>query len=158
MRYSLGGSNAYESVRTAFPELRKLCAERPGIVLGDIHTGHWVRYHSQCSVIANVFLLTPLQAAKVEENSRLLALTPAELLSAKPEVRYVFAHHSVLVTRDEKNVESPNLEELRQRMQPMERELLGPGANIPPQFKLRWEVQTGDGQIYARLYEIERTP
>jgi len=46
---------------------------------------------------------------------------------------------------------------MRLRMHPVERDLLGPEANIPPQFKLRWEVQTSQGQIYARLYEIERT-
>jgi hypothetical protein len=158
MRYALGGSNAYESVRSTFPALKGLCAERPGIVLGDMHTGHWVRYHTQCSVIANVFLLTPQQVAKVAESSRLLAMSPAELVTAKPEVRYVFAHHSFAVTRDEKGVEAPNLDELRQRMQHVERDLLGPVADIPPQFKLRWEVQTTNGQIYARLYEIERTP
>jgi hypothetical protein len=157
-RYSLGGSNAYSSVRSTFPVLEKACAQRPGIVLGDLDTGHWVRYHSKCSVIANVFLLTPQHAAKVIESYQLLAKSPAELLTAKPEVRYVFAHHSVLVTRDEKGVETPNLDELRLRMQHVERDLLGPAANIPPQFKLLWEVQTPDGQIYARLYEIERTP
>jgi hypothetical protein len=29
---------------------------------------------------------------------------------------------------------------------------------ITREFNLRWEVQTPDGQVYARLYEIERTP
>jgi hypothetical protein len=157
-RYSLGGSNAYASIRLAFPALEKTCAQRPGIVLGDLDTGHWVRYHSKCSVIANVFLLTPQQVAKVVESSQLLAKSPDELLTAKPEVRYVFAHHSVQVTQNEKGAETPNLDELRLRMQHVERDLLGPVVNIPPQFKLRWEVQTPNGQVYARLYEIERTP
>ena len=156
-RYTLGGNEAYANVRSTFPVLKQSCAQRPGIVLGDIDTGHWVRYHSQCSVIADVFLLTPQHAAKVLENARLLAMSPAELLTAKPEVRYVFAHHNVALTRDEKGVETPNLDELRLRMQQVERDLLGPEANIPPQFKRRWEVRTPEGQIYARLYEIERT-
>ena len=156
-RWTLGGTDAYSNVRSIFPVLKESCAQRPGIVLGDLDTGHWVRYHSQCSVIADVFLLTPQHAAKAIENSRLLAKSPAELLTAKPEVRYVFAHHSFAITRDEKGVETPNLDELRLRMQRVERDLLGPEADIPPQFKLRWEVRTPDGQIYARLYEIERT-
>jgi hypothetical protein len=105
-----------------------------------------------------VFLLTPQQVAKVVESSQLLAKSPDELLTAKPEVRYVFAHHSVQVTQNEKGAETPNLDELRLRMQHVERDLLGPVVNIPPQFKLRWEVQTPNGQVYARLYEIERTP
>jgi len=155
-RYTLGGNDAYSNVRSTFPVLKESCAQRPGIVLGDIDTGHWVSYHSQCSVIADVFLLTPQHAAKAFENSRLLAKSPAELLTAKPQVRYVFAHHSVRLVLDEKGVET-NLEELRLQMQRIERDLLGPETNIPPQFKRRWEVRTPAGQIYARLYEIERT-
>jgi hypothetical protein len=157
MRFTLGGNVAYSYVRSVFPVLKQSCAERPGIVLAGIDTGHWVIYHSKCSVVANVFLLTPQHAAKVLENSRLLAKSPAELLTATPAVRYVFARHSLAITRDENGAETPNLEEMRLRMHPVERDLLGPEANIPPQFKLRWEVQTSQGQIYARLYEIERT-
>jgi hypothetical protein len=93
-RYTLGGNDTYAYVRSTFPVLKQSCAQRPGIVLGDIDTGHWVSYHSQCSVIADVFLLTPQHAAKRIESARLLAMSPAELLTAKPEVRYVFAHLS----------------------------------------------------------------
>jgi hypothetical protein len=157
-RYSLGGSNAYATIRSTFPVLEKACAQRPGIVLGDLDTGHWVHYHTKCSVIANVFLLTSQHAAKVRESAQLLARSPAELLTAKPEVRYVFAHHSVTVTYDDKGAETPNLESLRLRMQNVERDLLGPEADIPPQFKRLWEVRTHEGQVYSRLYEIERTP
>jgi hypothetical protein len=157
IRWTLGGSEAYANVRSTFPVLKELCARRPGIVLGDVDTGHWVRYHSKCSVIADVFLLTPQHATKVLANYQLLAMSPAELLTAKPEVRYVFAHHSVMVVTDEKGVEVPNLDTLRLNMHQLERTLLGPEANLPPQFKRRWEVQTAAGQIFARLYEIERT-
>jgi hypothetical protein len=156
LRWSLGGDMAYANVRSTFPVLKELCTKRPGIVLGDIDSGHWVRYHSQCSVIADVFLLTPQHAAKAFESARLLAMSPTQLLTAKPEVRYVFAHHSVTIIRDGKGEETPKLDEMRLQMQQVERDLLGPEANIPPQFKLRWEVKTPAGQIFARLYEIER--
>jgi hypothetical protein len=155
-RYTLGGNAAYANLRSIFPVLKESCARHPGIVLGDLDTGHWVRYHSQCSVIADVFLLTPQHAAKAVESGRLLAQSPAELLTAKPEVRYVFAHHSATVTRDKSGVETPNLDEVRLRMQRVERDLLGPETNIPPQFKRLWEVRTPAGHVYARLYEIER--
>jgi hypothetical protein len=45
---------------------------------------------------------------------------------------------------------------LRQRLAPLERDLLGPEATLPPEFKKRWEVRSPKGQIYARLYEIVR--
>jgi hypothetical protein len=157
-RYTLGGHPAYTNLRPAFPLLKASCAQRPGIVLGDLDTGHWVSYHTRCSIIADVFLLTPQQAEKAAEGSRLLRLSPAELLTAKPEVRYVLAHHSVGLVLDDKGAETPNLDELRLRMQGVERDLLGPEDNIPPQYKRLWESRTPAGRIYARLYEIERTP
>jgi hypothetical protein len=52
--------------------------------------------------------------------------------------------------------EVPQLEALRPRLPPLERDLLGQKADIPPQFKERWEVRTPRGQIYARLFEIVR--
>ena len=157
-RYTLGGSEAYAYVRGIFPGLQQACAQHPGIVLGDIDTGHWVSYHTQCSVIADVFLLTPQHYAKRVESARLLGLSPAELLTAKPEVRYVLAHHSIQVELDQNGMETPNLDQMRLHMQHVERDLLGPDANIPPQYKRLMQVNTPQGQVYARLYEIERTP
>lgn len=159
-RYTLGGADGYAALRAVFPVLKKLCAQRPGIVLTDLNSGHWIRYHSQCSVIGNVFLLTPQHAAKVAETARLFALPLADLVTAKPEVRYVFVYHNVLLSRDAKGVENRNLEARRLRMNevPVQRDLLGPAAGIPPQFKLRFQARTPGGQIFARLYEIVRTP
>jgi len=74
-------------------------------VLADINAGHWIRYHSECSVIGDEFLLTPIHMAKA-----------------------------------------------------LEREPLAPDAKLPPQYGLRGEARTPGGQLYGRLYEIERGP
>ncbi|MEO8061545.1 MAG: hypothetical protein ABI821_02230 [Pseudomonadota bacterium] len=158
LRWSLGGNLAYGNIRSTFPELKKLCDERPGIVLGDLDTGHWVRYHSQCSVIADVFLLTPQHAAKAFESARLMHLTPAELLAGNNEVRYVLAHHTITLVRDANAKETPDLNEMRKLLSPLERDLLAPTPMLPPQFKKRWEVLTPAGQVFSRLYEIDRGP
>ena len=158
LRWTLGGGFGYANTRSTFPVLKALCEVRPGVVLGDLDTGHWVRYHSKCSVIGNVFLLTPQHAAKAFENARLMTLTPAQLLEEKTQVRYVFPHHSLGLERDETGTERPNLDEIRHRLQQLERELLAPNPVLPPEFKKVWEVKTPAGQIYARLYEIKRTP
>jgi hypothetical protein len=156
-QWVLGASEAYLNVRSTFPELKKDCAARPGIVVADVDSGHWIRYHSRCSVIANVFLLTPQHTAKVVELERLMSLSPAQLLVDRVPVRYVFAHHSLPVQLDEDGQETPRFDEMRQMLMPLEAALLGPEAALPSQFKKRWEVTTPAGQIYARLYEIERT-
>jgi hypothetical protein len=155
--WTLGASTAYQIARSTFPVLKRLCAEHPGIVVGDLDTGHWVRYHSDCSVVADVFLLTPQHAAKVRELDHLMSMTPAGLLT-DTKVRYVFAHHSIGLELDSQRRETPTLEDMRPMLMPLESALLGPEGDIPPEFKKRWEVTTPAGQLYARLYEIERAP
>ena len=72
-----------------FPAMRKACTEDPGIVLADATAGHYIRYFTDCSVIANNFLLTQQQFDKVAEVDHLFALTAAELPQRAPSVKYV---------------------------------------------------------------------
>ncbi len=155
-KWLLAGNQSYSFVRSAFPVLKTACNERPGVVLADINAGHWIRYHSDCSVIGNVFLLTPQHGAKALESARLLRLIPAELLAESQDIRYVFARQSTGLFVDESGRERPDLNRLRESLPTLERELLAPDAKLPPQFRLRAEVRTSGGQIYARLYEIDR--
>jgi hypothetical protein len=155
-RWLLGGDQAYTWLRPAFPALKSACDEHPGVVLADINAGHWVRYHSECSVIGDVFLLTPLHAAKALESARLLRLMPAELIAESREIRYVFARQSTGLFVDESGRERPDLNRLRDSLPALERELLAPDAKLPPQYRLRGEARTPAGQVYARLYEIDR--
>jgi hypothetical protein len=156
-RWLLGGDQAYTHSRPVFPALKSACDERPGVVLANINTGHWIRYHSECAVIGNVFLLTPLHGNKVLETARLLGLTPAELIAESHDIRYVLARHSTGFFIDESGREAPNLDLLRGKLPALQRELLAPDAKLPPQYRMREEARTPGGQIYARLYEIERT-
>jgi len=156
--WQLSGNQSYVFLRPAFPVLKSACDERPGVVLADINAGHWIRYHSECSVIGNVFLLTPLHGAKALESARLLQLMPAELLAESRDIRYVFARHSTGLYVDESNRERPDLNRLRDSLTALERELLAPDAKLPPQYRMRGEARTPGGQVYARLYEIDRKP
>jgi hypothetical protein len=154
----LAGNQSYPLLRPIFPALKSACDGRPGVVLADMNAGHWLRYHSECSVIGNVFLLTPLHGAKALESARLLRLSPAELLAESPDIRYVFARQSTGLFVDESGQERPDLNRLRGSLPALERELLAPDAKLPPQYRLRGEARTSGGQIYARLYEIDREP
>jgi hypothetical protein len=156
--WTLGGDTAYTWVRPAFPTLKTLCDQRPGVVLADIDAGHWIRYHSQCSVIGNVFLLTPQHASKALESTRLLRLTPVELLAERGDIRYVFARHSTRLFLGANGKEGPDLDSLRRSLPALNGALLGPDSALPAQFKKRGEVLTPGGQVYARVYEIDREP
>lgn len=155
-RWQLSGDQAYTWLRPAFPALKSACDEHPGVVLADIDAGHWIRYHSECSVIGDVFLLTPIHAEKALETARMLRLTPAELVAESRDIRYVFVRHSTGLFRDESGREGPDLNILRGRLPALERELLAPDAKLPPQYRMLNEARTSGGQVYARLYEIDR--
>jgi hypothetical protein len=154
--FALGGNLAYPNIRSTWPRFAELCRQNPGIALADEEAGHWIRYQTDCPVLANVFLLTPQHAAKVHENSRLLMLTPQQMLADRGDIRYVLVFHGVTFYDLPNGSETPVLELLRPRLAPLERELLGPEDAIPAAFRKRWEVRTTQGQIYSRLYEIVR--
>jgi hypothetical protein len=154
----LSGDQSYTRVRPAFPALKAACDVHPGVVLADINAGHWIRYHSECSVIGDVFLITPLHGAKALESARLLRLTPAELVAESRHIRYVFARHATGLYVDKNGRERPDLDKLRGSLPALERELLALDAKLPPQYRMRGEARTSGGQVYARLYEIERVP
>jgi len=76
----------------ALPVLRTLaneCEQYPGVVLAYSEDGHPIRYHTDCSVIANNFLLTPLHGRKLLESQRLIDMTPEELLQTDTKVDYI---------------------------------------------------------------------
>lgn len=147
------GNVSYQYVAKAFPLLRDACARNPGIALGDLDAGHWISYHTTCDVIGDVFLLTPQHARKANEVRRLMQETPEQLLAAPQEIRYVLTFHAVEVARGRPE---PDLEELRQRMRPLEAGLLDDTSRIPSQYHLLWQASTPAGQVYGRLFEIVR--
>jgi asparagine N-glycosylation enzyme membrane subunit Stt3 len=89
--YPPGLNNEYSTSRSLYPYFAKACSDRPGIALAYSDDGHRVRYHTDCSVIANNFLLTRQHAEKTRELHALLRMSPEELLEAAPHVDYVFA-------------------------------------------------------------------
>jgi len=159
-RWLLTASIAYDDIRSVFPVMKEACARHPGIVLADSDDGHWVRYHSKCSVIADPFLLTPQHAAKLRQSENLMKLAPLTLLQQDKLVSYVFVHHALKMHPILRpgDPELPNLEEWRARLPLLEGSLLGPQYSIPRQFHLLWEKKTPGGQVYGRLYEVRRDP
>ena len=90
---------ATRSMPTSIPALlvlRDACARRPGVVLAAIDNGHWVRYHTQCSVIGNVFLLTEEQAAQASRRQRRLLDSQATRLPIeRPDIAYVLVNNEL---------------------------------------------------------------
>ncbi len=94
-RYQLAGPSPpagdanWRVLRPILEDLRKACAADPGIVLADNDVGHYIRYYTDCAVIANNFLLTPQHAQKIGEIDYLTSLPANAFPGAAPFVRYI---------------------------------------------------------------------
>jgi hypothetical protein len=96
-KFRAGLDSHYQVVSGLMPALAELCREDPGIVFAWNDVGHYVRFHTECSVIANNFLLTPQHSEKVREIDRLASLNLDDFLLERPDIRYLLVHYPTLV-------------------------------------------------------------
>lgn len=153
-----GLSKAYAMAHSLYPILAAECAKSPGIVLSYGDEGHPVRYHTDCSVIVNNFLLTPLHGKKVREADALLDLTPESLLDARPEVAYVFVRLYGVFRETPSGPEPVPPAELAAINSRLFIHLVG-REELPDEFEMLGEVRSGDDRdiAVARLFRIDRT-
>ena len=147
----------FERLHPIFAEMRKACAEDPGVVLADSTAGHYIRYYTDCSVISNNFLLTKQQFDKFDEAVRLMSLDPTELSKQAPYVKYVLVRAANIRRNPDGEYDisfftnTPLLANVL---------LLGPQADVPPQYhlidKVQFELRFEKPEIvpYAKLYKI----
>lgn len=169
IRYALiaptpkAGESSFVALYPLFAPLREACASDPGVVLADSNAGHYIRYFTKCSVIANNFLLTPQQFQKADEVTRLFSLPVAELVKQAPFVKYVLVRAGGIKSKGLNKYEyaffghKPKVA--------VKTLLLGPTKDIPSDFHLLYEVTArmhipDSGQTqdvpYGKLYKIER--
>jgi hypothetical protein len=100
--WPIGLDDQYGLVREALPRLQEVCAENPGVVLAYNDLGNYVRYHTECSVVANNFLLTAQHQEKIAELDRLFGLDIDELAARRPDVKYLLlSFPKLLLTRSD---------------------------------------------------------
>jgi hypothetical protein len=154
-----GGDPFYGDMRPGLVQLRDECERRPGVVLAVINDGHWVRYHTQCPVIGNVFLLTEQDARKRLEVEALFMMEPAELRRQRPDVAYVLVHSELELFVPVRPDGSHGQSVLRFRSETLPalaRALLGPEESLPAGYRVLWSTELPDGQVLGRLLEVER--
>jgi asparagine N-glycosylation enzyme membrane subunit Stt3 len=152
-----GDSYSYGAVRQNIKLLARNCATKPGVVLAPLDAGHWIRYHTDCSVIANAFVLSPLQVAKVQELHELLQLSPEQLRASRPDVLYVLAYMDVGSAMASGMMEptEADIQAVLPDMPKLMGDLLRTDRPLPEGYKLLSAAQTRKGGIYARVFEIE---
>jgi hypothetical protein len=87
--YAPSSDPEYASAFTLFLELEKLCATEPGTVLASPDDGNAILFHSNCSVIANNFILTSQDAAHIAEIDRLMRLPPEQIRTERRDIKYL---------------------------------------------------------------------
>jgi hypothetical protein len=143
------GDAGFRALRPVLASLRDACAREPGIVLADVDAGHYIRYYTDCSVIADNFLLTPQHVMKLEQVRYLTSQSAQVLLQIAPAIRYVLLRPVMMNVGD--------------GVAPLTAELLQSEAAPAAGYVLLQQVNIRkDGQQrsvpYVRLYFLPRAP
>lgn len=148
--YAPGADPMYNNVRPLYTHLTKLCEADPGVALVTNDDGNAVLFHTDCSVIANNFILRPEDDAKIREVAALMRATPQEIREHRPDIKYLLLRVETFERRRG---------ETEDRRSPLADQLLT--LEDPPEgFETIESVFIErDGKIegvYARLFRIVR--
>ena len=146
-----GSDFGYANATGAYQALHDLCARNPGVVLASSSDGAPILFHTECSVIATNFILTPDDAAHIKEVARLLSSTPEEIREERPDVKYVFLRSLDFGVRDDNGVRfvegNAVVDQLLRSDSPP------PGYTLIKSIVFRAR-EAGASNVYARLYAI----
>jgi hypothetical protein len=149
----------YALTHELYARLSQECAARPGIALSSLDDGNYIRYHTDCSIIANNFLLTPQHEAKAREVQALLALPAAELSRRAPDVRYLLVRRNTLFRAKPAGGIEFVADGDPESDPPLVNELLAtPPEHLPPGFRLLQELafEKPHHAPFARLFAVEQ--
>jgi hypothetical protein len=160
--WDVANDGYFPLLRPILEDLRKACAEEPGIVLADNDAGHYIRYYTDCSVIANNFLLTPQHEQKIKQIDYLTSLPASAFPGIAPYVRYVLLRPASMfdvLKKDNKIVNVTYVSYSPHKAQLISDLLLKPLDQIPRNYVLLQEANihdsSKDGVLpYMRLFKV----
>lgn len=85
-----GLSPLYGSLRAFYLSMHELCRREPGVLLADRALGNFIRYHSDCAVMAGNMLIDEDQARRVVRLEALFDGSLEALRREAPFVKYAF--------------------------------------------------------------------
>lgn len=149
--YAPSSDPDYAAAMSLFFDLERHCAEDPGTVLSDTNDGSPILFHTDCSVIANNFILRPEDEAHIAEVRRLMLLSPAEIRQQRPDIKYLLIRAKDFVAEQEGGTYLMS--------HPIAQQLLT-DAPPPPGFTLIGNVKRkfdddAPPVVYARLFKVE---
>jgi hypothetical protein len=124
--HSLAGDHLYQVTQPLYPVLAAACADKSGTVAASAQFGHYIRFHTDCSVIANNFLLTEQHFEKVRLANSLFQLSVEQLAVQQPDVRYVLGFLANTYEQREGKVFLRDMSDIRNRNPLLIKELMLP--------------------------------
>lgn len=156
-RYHLAGDHLYEVSRPLLLKLGEVCQVEPATVIVSQQLGHYARFHSDCQVIANNFLLTPLHFKKVRELVSLFDLSPQALRAELDKPTYLLAFLWNAFEIQDGFVQIENVETIQTRNPRLLVELFY-GDQAPAGYELIDEqgfaTDLATSFTFARLYKV----
>ncbi len=140
--YPLGLERDYQATRDIYPLFKRQCNEDPGVVLALPNDGHYIRFHTSCSVIANNFLISHQHEEKVKLALRLLSLPLTKIQEDYSWIKYVYVHNDSGYEGMEK--EFQNLLQSKEKLP----------SNVSIVFEKKITLVSGREVILARLYKL----
>jgi hypothetical protein len=147
-----GSAPDYANMLPLYLQLAPLCADEPGVVLASSDDGSPVLFHTECSVIANNFILTAADEKHINEIWRLFLLPPEEIVKQRPDVKYIlvrardfiqFENDAIVLSKD--NAVAQQL--LTNKDPP-------PGFDLIKTMMLQVGPGENDRAITARLFRV----
>ncbi|MFO1436489.1 MAG: hypothetical protein U1F34_09140 [Gammaproteobacteria bacterium] len=147
-----GADLAYARLRDMFLAIHDACARDPGVILADHNFGHYITYHSDCSVIADNFILTKQHEEKLRLSLELFHSNVSDVLKRARYIKYIMVARADRVGIDKCFPACAANTGLRHQ-------LLESNGPFPDEVRFLGEVQgTHDGvtEPLARLFKVVR--
>jgi hypothetical protein len=150
-----GSAPDYAGTLPLYLELAGFCAEEPGTVLASSDDGSAVLFHTECSVIASNFILTPSDEQHIKEIWRLFQLPPEEIVRQRPDIKYVLVRAKDFLSFVEGGVQLSRDNAVAQQL--LTDNAPPPGFELLKTVMLQFGPADTDAAISSRLYRI-RSP
>jgi hypothetical protein len=155
--YTPSSSVDYAASRSMFASLADSCSSHPGTAISYSDDGHYIRYHTDCSVMSNNFLMTPLHEEKILEVDRMLQLDPEQFLLEVSDVDYIFVRMYGIFENDRDGFRPTPIAGVVNANAPLFVGLTF-ADELPKEYQLIGELRVDDDRDFAfvRVFRIVR--
>jgi hypothetical protein len=145
-------SQVFEATYWASLELKRQCDNDTGIILAPAEVGHYLRYFTNCSIVANSFIMDSQDIKYLRKTKQLLDMNSQQLHAYQEDIKYVFLirEDNIYMGLSDKEVDSINSR--------LTKELILSDL-FPNNYELLFEIKVdikNKQYVFARAFKIIR--